>query len=121
MALVADIWIQHLLDAWRYFTIGEGIALMLVSGVSVIDSFIYAWPMKMRIGVSFRWLGRFGLVLFITYFIHTRVGSRHVNWYTPLACLTFSLLLVGTWLTKEYEFFWKDIDGEYKRGMKEPL
>lgn len=94
------------LDALRYVTIGEGIALMVVSGFSVIDAWIYAWPPDLRLGIGFRWLGRFGLVGFMVYFTFERLHGS-MNWYTPWTCTTFTIILIGTWLTRRYDFFWR--------------
>lgn len=115
--ILAETHARLALDALRYFTIGEGCALMIVSGVSVLDAFVYAWPRVLRFGIVLRWFGRFGIVAFITYFVHQRLG-KPLNMWTPFAFTSFTFLLVGTWLTRAYEFNWKDHEMKF---TKEPL
>lgn len=109
------------LNGWRFFTIGEGIALMLVSGISVVDAFAYAWPPVLKISITMRWLGRFGIVAFITVFEWERLGHRDINWYTPVASASLSVLLLGVWLGRKDDFMWRDIESLGIKGTREPL
>lgn len=122
--MVAETFAVAAADSLRYLTIGEGIALMVISGFSVIDAFVYAWPRRLRLGITLRWLGRFGLIAFGSYFTWQRL-HHGLNWYTPWTCGTFTILLAGTWLTRDYEYLWKlkhrADDTEPDLRLREPL
>jgi hypothetical protein len=70
-------WQLELLDALRFFTLAEGIALIVISAGSLVDAFIYAWPRERKLAISLRLLGR-------TMLVASRPGSSFT------ACITRS-------------------------------
>lgn len=111
-------------DLIRYLLLGEGAALMIISAVSVIDAFLFAYPGRVKMGITLRWLGRFGQVTFMMIVIGIRIGS-HLSWRAPLTFVVFTTLLVGTWLTRHEEFLWFQVNrngGELPDNrVREPL
>lgn len=107
--LVSNLRIE-VLDSIRYFTMGMGIALLCISSFSAIEAYRKAWPLRLKYGLTFRWIGRFLMVLFMTIYVVHRL-HRHWDWrITPIILACFSFLLIGTWMLRKAEerLYWKE-------------
>lgn len=93
----------EVLNALRFLTIGVGVGLLVISSFSAVEAFVNSWPRRLKYGLTVRWVGRFTQVGFMTIFVIHRINKPWDWRITPFILLSFSLLLVGTWLTKDAE------------------
>jgi hypothetical protein len=104
---MASGWQLELLDAFRYFTLVEGIALIVISAGSLVDAFIYAWPRERKLAISLPLLGRTMLVVFASWFVVHRL-HHPLNWYTPVVMSALTCVLIGNWMSRKTERLWQD-------------